>query len=75
LGNKWGEYSAIQVVGFGFVTLGLLVYDGTMVRLPWLIKYPDQPTGSPTSSGEEEKISMNEVSCRASMSTEAAVEQ
>lgn len=75
LGNRWGEYSAIQVVGFGFVTLGLLVYDGTMVRLPWLIKYPAQPVGSPTSSGDEEKISMNEVSCRASMSTEAAVEQ
>ena len=63
LGNKWGAYSWIQVGGFALVTLGLLVYDGTLVRLPWLLKYPEPP--------EHCKSEMLEQSTRASMNTEA----
>ena len=33
-GNKWGPYSALQLVGFLFVVLALLVYDGTYIKLP-----------------------------------------
>ena len=40
LGNEWGPYSALQLVGFGFVVLALLVYDGSILRLPSLFIYP-----------------------------------
>ena len=33
-GNKWGQYSALQLVGFSFVVVALLVYDGTYIKLP-----------------------------------------
>jgi hypothetical protein len=40
LGNEWGPYSALQLVGFGFVVFALLVYDGSILRLPRLFTYP-----------------------------------
>jgi hypothetical protein len=39
-GNKWGPYSALQLVGFSFVVLALLIYDGTFLRFPKLFDYP-----------------------------------
>ena len=33
-GNSWGPYSALQLVGFLFVVVALLVYDGTYIKLP-----------------------------------------
>ncbi len=33
-GNAWGPYSALQLVGFAFVVVALLVYDGTFIKLP-----------------------------------------
>ena len=33
-GNKWGPYSALQLVGFCLVVVALLVYDGTYIKLP-----------------------------------------
>jgi hypothetical protein len=41
-GNSWGPYSALQLVGFGFVVLALLVYDGTFVKIPCLFEYPTE---------------------------------
>jgi len=38
-GYAWGRYSAIQLVGFGFVVVAMLVYDGSILRLPALFKY------------------------------------
>ena len=41
-GNPWGPYSAIQLVGFGFVVVALLIYDGTYIRIPRLFEYPTE---------------------------------
>ena len=41
LGNEWGPYSAIQLLGFALVVVALLVYDGSIIRLPRLFTYPD----------------------------------
>lgn len=41
-GNSWGPYSALQLVGFSFVVLALLVYDGTFVKIPCLFEYPTE---------------------------------
>ena len=41
-GNAWGPYSVIQLVGFGFVVVALLVYDGTYIRLPRFFDYPTE---------------------------------
>jgi len=40
-GYAWGRYSAIQLVGFGFVVFAMLVYDGSILRLPALFKYEE----------------------------------
>lgn len=40
LGNAWGPYSALQLVGFGLVVLALLIYDGSIIRLPRFFFYP-----------------------------------
>ncbi len=40
-GYAWGRYSAIQLVGFGFVVFAMLVYDGSILRIPALFKYED----------------------------------
>jgi len=64
LGNKWGPCSVLQLVGFGLVTFALCVYDGKLVRLPWLLKYP----------GDEKAVDEKPVACeeRTSTSTETA---
>ena len=40
LGNEWGPFSALQLVGFGLVVVALLVYDGSIVRIPRFFNYP-----------------------------------
>ena len=39
-GAPWGPYSVMQLFGFGFVVVALLVYDGTYIRIPQLFNYP-----------------------------------
>jgi hypothetical protein len=39
LGSKWGQYSALQLVGFVFVVAGILVY-GPVVKLSKIFYYP-----------------------------------
>jgi hypothetical protein len=71
LGNKWGPYSVLQLVGFGLVTFALAIYDGTLVRLPWLLKYP--PTESSLSEISGEEMLKDEDICRETCtSTETA---
>ena len=38
-GKKWGQYSSLQLVGFSFVVLGLLVYDGSVVKIKAVFEY------------------------------------
>ena len=38
-GKKWGLYSPLQLVGFIFVVLGLLVYDGSVIQIKSLFSY------------------------------------
>ena len=33
-GNAWGPYSYLQLIGFAFVVVALLVYDGQYIKLP-----------------------------------------
>ena len=40
IGNEWGPFSALQLVGFLLVVFALLVYDGSIVKLPCLFTYP-----------------------------------
>ena len=41
-GKKWGQYSPLQLVGFAFVVLGLLVYDGSVVKIKSVFEYPTE---------------------------------
>jgi hypothetical protein len=38
-GAPFGPYSPLQLVGFGFVVASSLVYDGTIIQLPWMFTY------------------------------------
>jgi len=38
-GYPWGRYSALQLVGFALVVVAMLVYDGSIVRLPFWFNY------------------------------------
>lgn len=53
-GNLWGPYSALQLVGFTLVVLALLVYDGTFIKLTWILEYPPQAVASKEEEEEEE---------------------
>ena len=54
IGNAWGEFSPLQLVGFGFVVLALLIYDGSILRLPRLFTYP-LPLPLEAHKGQENK--------------------
>lgn len=41
-GKKWGQFSPLQLVGFMFVVLALLVYDGSVVKIKSLFEYPTE---------------------------------
>ena len=41
LGSKWGQYSALQLVGFGFVVVAMVVY-GPVVKFPKVFEYPTE---------------------------------
>lgn len=41
LGSPWGAYSALQLVGFGFVVLAMIVY-GPVVKFPKVFEYPTE---------------------------------
>ena len=41
LGSKWGTYSALQLVGFAFVVLAMIVY-GPVVKFPKIFEYPTE---------------------------------
>jgi hypothetical protein len=69
LGNNWGPYSILQLVGFGLVTLALCIYDGKLVRVTWLLKYPSDRIDL---SSEAELKECSGETCRASTSTDAA---
>lgn len=70
LGNKWGPYSVLQLVGFGLVTFALAVYDGTLIRLPWLLDY--SPMEPAVAVAKDEEKASEEICCRTSTSTETA---
>lgn len=68
LGNKWGPYSVLQLVGFGLVTLALCIYDGKLLRLPWLLTYPAAESAEMLAT----EMVVKDSSCRASTSTDTA---
>jgi drug/metabolite transporter (DMT)-like permease len=41
LGSAWGPYSALQLVGFGFVVVAMIVY-GPVVKFPKVFEYPTE---------------------------------
>ncbi len=46
IGTTWAKYSPLQLAGFLFVILGVLVYDGTLIKFPRFFDYdtPSAPT-------------------------------
>jgi hypothetical protein len=68
MGNKWGRYSALQLLGFGLVTVALCIYDGKLLRVTWLLKYPE----AESSEELQVKESSTTETCIASTSTETA---
>lgn len=54
-GYPWGRYSALQLVGFCFVVFAMLVYDGSILRLPALFKYTE-PSETDAAAGNSQKV-------------------
>ena len=67
-GNAWGPYSGLQLLGFGLVVVALLVYDGSIIRIPRLFTYPPADVVE-VKSCEEVSITPGVV-CSASTSTD-----
>ena len=57
MGNAWGPYSALQLVGFALVVVALLVYDGTIVRIPRLFTYEQHSDDKNIADEEEDEPS------------------
>jgi uncharacterized membrane protein len=66
-GYPWGRYSALQLVGFGLVVVAMIVYDGSIVRLPFWFNYDDS-SEEKTEEIEIAKIDQQQI-CGAEMAT------
>lgn len=66
-GNPWGPFSVLQLVGFGFVILALLVYDGTFVKLTWFFEYPTTSV-SQLKVIDDDISTTNEANCNKTVS-------
>lgn len=63
LGSQWGQYSAIQLVGFGFVVVAMLVY-GPVVKFPKIFDYPTE-----SSAQIEAKTELNDLASKETIET------